>query len=53
MLDKLRTATAGNAAPDVARLQILCGVEFAAKGQLAEVNLETSASSRRTSGPAH
>jgi multiple sugar transport system substrate-binding protein len=30
MLDKLRTAAAGNAAPDVARLPILWGAEFAA-----------------------
>lgn len=40
MLDKLRTAAAGNAAPDVARLPILWGAEFAAKGQLAEFRLE-------------
>ena len=40
MLDKLRTAAAGNAAPDVARLPILWGAEFAAKGQLAEIKLE-------------
>ena len=40
MLDKLRTAAAGNAAPDVARLPILWGAEFAAKGQIAEVQLE-------------
>jgi multiple sugar transport system substrate-binding protein len=40
MLDKLRTAAAGNAAPDVARLPILWGAEFAAKGQLAEIQLE-------------
>lgn len=40
MLDKLRTAAAGNAAPDVARMPILWGAEFAAKGQLAEVKLE-------------
>jgi multiple sugar transport system substrate-binding protein len=40
MLDKLRTAAAGNAAPDIARLPILWGAEFAAKGQLAEVQLE-------------
>lgn len=40
MLDKLRTAAAGNAAPDTARMPILWGVEFAAKGQLAEVKLE-------------
>jgi multiple sugar transport system substrate-binding protein len=40
MLDKVRTAAAGNAAPDIARMPILWGVEFAAKGQLAEVQLE-------------
>jgi multiple sugar transport system substrate-binding protein len=40
MLDKIRTAAAGNAAPDVARMPILWGVEFAAKGQLAEIKLE-------------
>jgi multiple sugar transport system substrate-binding protein len=40
MLDKLRTAAAGNAAPDAARMPILWGAEFAAKGQLAEVKLE-------------
>jgi multiple sugar transport system substrate-binding protein len=40
MLDKLRTAAAGNAAPDAARMPILWGVEFAAKGQLAEIKLE-------------
>lgn len=40
MLDKVRTAAAGNAAPDVARMPILWGVEFAAKGQLREVQLE-------------
>ncbi len=38
LLDKLRTSAAGNAAPDVVRLQILGGVEFAAKGYLAEIN---------------
>lgn len=36
MLDKLRTAALGNAAPMVARMPILWGVEFAAKGQLRE-----------------
>ena len=36
MLDKLRTAALGKAAPMVARLPILWGVEFAAKGQLRE-----------------
>ncbi|MGN6701238.1 MAG: ABC transporter substrate-binding protein, partial [Thermomicrobiales bacterium] len=39
LIDKLRTSAAGNAAPDMVRLQILGGVEFAAKGQLAEINL--------------
>jgi multiple sugar transport system substrate-binding protein len=40
ILDKLRTASAGSAAPDMTILPILQGVEFAAKGQLAEVKLE-------------
>ena len=35
MLNKLRTSALGNAAPAVARMPILWGVEFAAKGQLA------------------
>ncbi|MGN6563947.1 MAG: ABC transporter substrate-binding protein [Thermomicrobiales bacterium] len=39
LIDKLRTSAAGNATPDMVRLQILGGVEFAAKGQLAEINL--------------
>jgi multiple sugar transport system substrate-binding protein len=34
MLDKLRTAALGNAAPMVAKMPIMWGVEFAAKGQL-------------------
>lgn len=34
LLDKLRTALLGNAGPSVVRLQILGGVEFAAKGYL-------------------
>jgi multiple sugar transport system substrate-binding protein len=34
MLDKLRTAALGNSAPMVAKLPIMWGVEFAAKGQL-------------------
>ena len=34
LLDKLRTATLGNAAPMVVRLQILGGVEFASQGLL-------------------
>ncbi|WGF88437.1 extracellular solute-binding protein [Marinivivus vitaminiproducens] len=40
MLNKLRTAALGNAAPMVARLPILWGVEFAAKGQLSELKPE-------------
>ena len=40
MLDKLRTAALGKAAPMVARLPILWGVEFAAKGQLQEFGPE-------------
>ncbi len=36
MLNKLRTAALGHAAPMAARLPILWGVEFAAKGQLQE-----------------
>ena len=34
MLNKVRTAALGNAAPMVAKFPILWGVEFAAKGQL-------------------
>jgi multiple sugar transport system substrate-binding protein len=40
MLDKIRTAALGAAAPDVARMPILWGVEFAAKQQLSEVSFE-------------
>ena len=40
LLDKIRTAAAGGAAPDVARMPIMWGVEFAARGQLQEVQLE-------------
>ena len=40
LLDKIRTAAAGGAAPDVAKMPILWGVEFAARGDLAEVTLE-------------
>ncbi|MCA9859640.1 MAG: extracellular solute-binding protein, partial [Thermomicrobiales bacterium] len=36
MLDQIRTAALGNAAPMVAKMPILWGVEFAAKGQLQE-----------------
>ncbi len=37
LLDKLRTALLGNAAPMVVRLQILGGVEFGAKGYLQQL----------------
>ena len=40
LLDKLRTATLGNAGPMVVRLQILGGVEFGAKGYLNELKPE-------------
>ena len=40
LLDKLRTALLGNAGPMVVRLQILGGVEFAAKGYLQELGPE-------------
>ncbi len=40
LLDKLRTAAAGGAAPDVAKMPILWGVEFAARGDLQEIILE-------------
>jgi multiple sugar transport system substrate-binding protein len=40
MLNKLRAAALGNAAPMVAKLPILWGVEFAAKGQLSELSPE-------------
>lgn len=40
LLDKLRTATLGNAAPMVVRLQILGGVEFASKGYFMELKPE-------------
>ncbi len=39
MLDQIRTAAFGNAAPNVARLPILWGVEFAARDMLEEINL--------------
>lgn len=45
LLDKLRTATLGNAAPMVVRLQILGGVEFGAKGYLQELKPEDVGSS--------
>jgi multiple sugar transport system substrate-binding protein len=40
LLDKLRTAAAGGAAPDVAKMPILWGVEFAARGDLQEIVLD-------------
>lgn len=40
LLDKFRTALLGNAAPMVVRLQILGGVEFAAKGYLNPISPE-------------
>jgi multiple sugar transport system substrate-binding protein len=40
LLDKIRTAAAGSAAPAVARLPILWGSEFAARNQLQEIKLE-------------
>jgi len=39
LIDKLRTSTAGGAAPDVTRLQALGGIELAAKGYLQEIKL--------------
>jgi multiple sugar transport system substrate-binding protein len=39
LLDKIRTAATGGAAPAVARLPILWGSEFAGRGQLREINL--------------
>ena len=46
MLDTIRTAAEGRAAPAVAKMPILWGVEFAAKGQLQEVTLEEFGLSR-------
>lgn len=40
LLDKIRTAAAGGAAPDVAKMPILWGVEFAARGDIREIVLE-------------
>ncbi len=40
LLNKLRTAALGNAAPMVARLPILWGAEFASKGQLSPLKPE-------------
>ena len=40
LLDKLRTAILGNAAPMVVRLQILGGIEFASKGYFQELKPE-------------
>jgi multiple sugar transport system substrate-binding protein len=39
MVDQIRTAAFGNAAPNVARLMLLWGVEFAARGMLEEIDL--------------
>ncbi|CAA9524927.1 MAG: ABC transporter, substrate-binding protein (cluster 1, maltose/g3p/polyamine/iron) [uncultured Thermomicrobiales bacterium] len=46
MLDKIRTAAAGKSAPDVAKMPILWGVEFAARGHLREIVLEDYGLSR-------
>jgi multiple sugar transport system substrate-binding protein len=51
LLDKLRTAALGKAAPMVAKLPILWGVEFAAKGQLAELGPEMLGFSREEFWP--
>ena len=51
MLNKLRTAALGKAAPMVARLPILWGVEFAAKGQLKEFGPEDVGYSREEFWP--
>lgn len=51
MLNKLRTAALGKAAPMVARLPILWGVEFAAKGQLREFKPEDIGYSREEFWP--
>ncbi len=40
MLDKVRTAAEGGAGPDVAKMPILWGVEFAARGQLQKLTFE-------------
>ena len=40
LLDKLRTATLGNAGPMVVRLQILGGIEFSSKGYFNELKPE-------------
>ncbi len=46
LLDKLRTAAEGGAAPSVAKMPILWGVEFAARGKLRELTLEEFGLSR-------
>ena len=51
MIDKLRTAAIGKAAPMVVRLPILAGVEFAAKNQLMEFGPETVGYSREEFWP--
>jgi multiple sugar transport system substrate-binding protein len=40
MVDQIRTQAFGNAAPNVANMMLLWGVEFAARGMLEEINLE-------------
>jgi len=52
LIDKLRTATLGNAAPMVVRLQILGSVEFASKGYFMPLKRRTSAIRPPISGPA-
>lgn len=51
MIDKLRTAAIGKAAPMVVRLPILAGVEFAAKNQLMEFGPEMVGHSREDFWP--
>ncbi len=52
MLDKLRTSALGNAAPAVAKMPILWGVEFAAKGSCTEFSLDEFGYTATSSGPA-
>ena len=42
LLDKIRTAAAGGAAPDVAKMPILWGVEFAARGDTPRLRSRSS-----------
>ena len=54
LLDKIRTAATGSAAPAVAKIPILWGSEFAARGQLREIDLaKTSTTQQERSGQAH